>query len=162
MKCALLAIALAVAISGSANAAQFLDGAKLQSFANSIIERARRRRSQCGLPVSCEELDQGLVELEDVLDWIDGVAPLFASVLPTFFHELLFSGKAYPPSRTAFEYPKILSESDFFPNARSPTLFQFACLSSSLAGSYFRLFASSHDGLSFNRLQNALLGYSGL
>ena len=32
MKCALLAIALAVAISGSANAAQFLDGAKLQSM----------------------------------------------------------------------------------------------------------------------------------
>jgi hypothetical protein len=36
-----------------------------------------------------------------------------------------------------------------------------ACWSSSLNGPYVPLFNSEQDGLSFNRLQNALLGYSG-
>lgn len=40
-------------------------------------------------------------------------------------------------------------------------LFTFACLSSGLHGAYYRLYTSDSDGLSFNRLQNALLGYGG-
>lgn len=138
-----------------------VDNAELRAFAKSIVERAHTRRSQMGLPYECPELDQGLVEVEDVQDWVEQVAPLYASILQTFLFEILFPGKPYPPSRTAFDFPKVPSPSDFFPNSRCPILFKLACMSIALEGSYFRLYASSNDGLSFNRLQNALLGYSG-
>jgi hypothetical protein len=80
--------------------------------------------------------------------------------------QIFFPGVPYPPSRTSFEFPHIsvndgACSSSFFETPRSPLLFTFACLSSALAGTYHRLYTSDADGLSFNRLQNALLGYGG-
>jgi hypothetical protein len=138
----------------------------LKALANSIVERGRRRLERAALgapsgPSADPNLEQGLVELQDILEWADSVAPVFASILPTFMFQIFFPGRPYPPSRTAFDFPRILSESTFFSTPSSPLLFTFGCLSSALDGSYYRLYTSAVDGLSFNRLQNALLGYSG-
>jgi TLD len=86
--------------------------------------------------------------------------------LPTFFHSLLFPDIPFPRSRTWFATPIPDQSSDFFNPQSSPTamntrIFVIACLSSSLTGDYHRLYASSSDGLSFNRLQNAVQGYGG-
>jgi TLD len=136
--------------------------------------------------------DDGFVQLDDIVEWTEEVAPLFASTLPTLLHRILFPGKPYPPQQTPFSYPRILQESSFFVGSSSsattkkcsksddddaaaadtdspvvvhanasPLLFGLACFSSSLSGLYFRLYTSASDGLSFNRLQNALLGYGG-
>jgi hypothetical protein len=138
----------------------------LSALANSIVERGRRRIERSTPPSSNAAandpyLNQGLVELQDILEWTDAVAPVFASILPTFTFQIFFPGRPTPPSRTAFDFPRILSESTFFSAPSSPLLFTFGCLSSALDGSYYRLYTSAADGLSFNRLQNALLGYSG-
>lgn len=138
----------------------------LKALANSIVERGRRRIERTTSPSSSAAandpyLEQGLVELQDILEWADAVAPVFASILPTFTFQIFFPGRPTPPSRTAFDFPRILSESTFFSKPSSPLLFTFGCLSSGLDGSYYRLYTSAADGLSFNRLQNSLLGYSG-
>jgi hypothetical protein len=138
----------------------------LKALATSIVERGRRRiertsPSSCSAAADDPYLNQGLVELQDILEWAEAVAPVFASILPTFTFQIFFPGRPYPPSRTAFDFPRILSESTFFSTPSSPLLFTFGCLSSALDGSYYRLYTSAADGLSFNRLQNSLLGYSG-
>lgn len=146
------------------------EGDDLQAFAQSIIEKGRRRRQRSGLPgcatTECPFLQQGLVELTDILEWSDAVAPMFASILPTFFHFVLFPATPFPRSRTAFECPVVDSSSTFFTSQHkqkfmNARLFTVACLSSSLTGWYYRLYTSAADGLSFNRLQNAVLGYGG-
>uniref|UniRef100_A0A7R9WWF2 Oxidation resistance protein 1 n=2 Tax=Craspedostauros australis TaxID=1486917 RepID=A0A7R9WWF2_9STRA len=101
------------------------------------------------------------VSKEDVLEWSEMVAPMFASTLSTFFFSLLFPGRSAPPSRSSFDYPKIPAESTFFRTPSSPLLFSFGCMSVSLGGEFYRLYTSAADGLSFNRLQNSLLGYGG-
>lgn len=149
----------------------------LSALAGSIVEKGRRRRQRSGLPgcttTECPFLQQGLVELEDVLEWSDAVAPMFALILPTFFHSILFPNVPFPRSRTAFVTPVPDCRSDFLTththdnnksNSAIPMnarIFAMACLSSSLTGNYHRLYASTNDGLSFNRLQNAILGYGG-
>lgn len=72
-----------------------------------------------------------------------------------------FPDKQFPQTRTALSFPRLLQGSVFFTEPTSPLLFSFACLSTSLGGSWHRLYSSSSDGLSYNRLQNALLGYGG-
>jgi hypothetical protein len=87
---------------------------------------------------------------------------MFAYVLPTFFLSILFPGQAIPNSQTKFAFPRISQQaSAFFQLPSSSLLFTIASLSASLDGTYHRLYTSDSDGLSFNRLQNALLGYSG-
>lgn len=139
------------------------DAVALRALAQSLTERARMREARPGVSIESpnEDHTDDHVELEDVYDWIDAVAPLFASILPTFWHQILFPHQAYPPSRTAFSFPRVPCDSVFFESTSSPTLFTLGCLSKSLTGVYYRLYTSASDGLSFNRLQNALLGYSG-
>lgn len=166
-------IALASAfVQSSKNVHEFLpDPDKedaLQTFSQSIVEKGRRRRQRSGLPgcttAECPFLEKGLVELADILEWSDAVAPMFACILPTFFHFVLFPTTPFPRSRTAFEPPVIDSPSSFFTSQHvvtNPRIFTVACLSASLTGDYHRLYTSAADGLSFNRLQNAVLGYGG-
>ena len=45
------------------------------------------------------------IELRNVLEWSEYITPLFASILPTFLFHILFWGRPYPPTRTAFEFP---------------------------------------------------------
>jgi hypothetical protein len=75
---------------------------------------------------------------------------------------MLFPDNPYPPSRSEFIFPRLEGQqSAFFNSDQSPLLFNFATMSPSLCGAWHRLYTTDSDGLSFNRLQNALLGYSG-
>jgi TLD len=143
-----------------------LSDLSLQALSFSLSDRAQAGRGSKGNPA-----DTNHVSLDEVLDWCDVVAPMFGSILPSFVHYLFFPNKPYPPSRTLFAYPTINQDSDIFVEATketmntssdsSPLLFALACFSSALHGTFHRLYTSSQDGLSFNRLQNALLGYGG-
>lgn len=101
------------------------------------------------------------VELEDILEWSEAVSPLFGNILSSFFYDLLFHGRAGQRVGTFFEYPRISHNSAFFHGPNSTLLFMFGILSPALTGSYYRLYTTDDDGLSFNRLMNALLGYAG-
>ena len=164
---------------------------ELNSFARSIVEHATTHRTRAGVPpLSAKAQEELLVTCEDVTNWVDDV-PLFASTLSTLIFRIFCPGQAYPPSRTEFVYPVIPSESAFFEAGSSTLLFVFACLSPALNGpvsflfgicltqctflngkvsdtstittlaQFHRLYTSLSDGLSFNRLQNCLLGYGG-
>lgn len=102
------------------------------------------------------------VSLDAVLSWAESTAPLFPATLSTFMHYILFPYKQYPPSRTPFIFPELGEHSSaIFGQGLCSQLFSFACMSRSLGGMWYRLYSSDHDGMSFNRLSNALLGYSG-
>jgi len=96
---------------------------------------------------------------EEFLTWLETM-PLFSASISTLFHQILF-----PETKmhsTALHFPRLTGKSSaFFQTATSPYLFPLACCSASLSGPWHQLFASDHDGISFNRLLNALLGYSG-
>lgn len=135
---------------------------ELDSFAKSIVEHASTQRTRMGGTPLCDKAkEELLVTCEDVSSWVDEEAPLFASTLSTLVFRIFCPGQAYPPSRTEFVYPVVATESAFFEGGSSTLLFVFACLSPSLGGPYHQLYTSLSDGLSFNRLQNALLGYGG-
>ena len=136
----------------------------LWSLAHSLAEiplKRKQRELRSFEPYMQVDLDKQAVCEDDILEWAEQVAPMFGSILPTFLHLIFFPNKPTPPSRTSFEYPQILQESFVFGHGNSPQLFSFGCMSAALGGEYFRLYTSASDGLSFNRLQNALLGYGG-
>lgn len=146
------------------------DLAHVNLLAESMLQRAQDRRNnqQYAIPAHPSASDESAVppeciSMDELAHWCDTTAPVFASILPTFIHHVFFPNQPFPPTRTAFDFPRLCANQDssFFPSPRSPQLFVMACLSPSLNGSFFRLYASDQDGLSFNRLQNALVGYSG-
>jgi len=153
------------------------DAQALAALAQSIVEKGRRRRQRSGMPgctdSECPHLARGHVELMDVLEWSEHVAPMFASLLPTLFQFVLFPHQPnVGHTRTLFDAPCIIDPghkntakdgvtSTFFHSSTSARLFGLACMSPALTGRYHRLFTSAADGLSFNRLQNAVLGYGG-
>eukprot|EP00568_Trieres_chinensis_P007851 CAMPEP_0183301814 /NCGR_PEP_ID=MMETSP0160_2-20130417/7815_1 /TAXON_ID=2839 ORGANISM="Odontella Sinensis, Strain Grunow 1884" /NCGR_SAMPLE_ID=MMETSP0160_2 /ASSEMBLY_ACC=CAM_ASM_000250 /LENGTH=632 /DNA_ID=CAMNT_0025464501 /DNA_START=39 /DNA_END=1937 /DNA_ORIENTATION=- len=103
-----------------------------------------------------------LVSLDVFLEWAENTAPCLSACLSTFMHHILFPDRPYPPSRTPFLFPDLKGQSSaFFHRPASSLLFSLASMSLSLGGSWFRLYTSESDGLSFNRLQLSLLGYGG-
>jgi TLD len=157
--------------------------ASIRAMAKSIVEKRNRRLNQqqfnwsdsgdasTSVTESSEGVDDDWIELDDVIEWIDVVAPMFPFIIPTFFQFILFPNKdTLPKSRTFFTAPimdwkteqaaniSILSSKT---NVLSVRNFALACFTPALNGSYFPLYSSNDDGLSFNRLQNAILGYSG-
>jgi len=108
---------------------------ELDSFARSIVAHATSHRERSGIPpLSAKAKEELLVACDDVIAWVDGEAPLFAATLSTFIFRIFCPGERYPPSRTEFVYPVILSESAFFEGGSSTLLFVFGCLSPSLNG----------------------------
>jgi hypothetical protein len=138
-----------------------LDETAFSGLRRSLIDFVKRKRTSLERNGEDPELAQGLVEKLDLQEFVENTMPVLSSVLATFMYHVFFPEEPYPPSRTAFHFPRLLEESTFFEEASSPLLFSFAALSTSLGGSWRRLYTSSSDGLSFNRLQNALLGYGG-
>jgi hypothetical protein len=146
---------------------------QLQSLANSMLRYASdKKQSKRGDNAATKSYtaphdvdttgsQQGSIPADDFVEWCEYCAPMFASILSTFVWSIFSPNRPYPPSRTCFDFPVPNLDSNMFESPRSPLLFTFGCLSSSLRGTYFRLYTSDNDGLSFNRLQNALLGYSG-
>ncbi|GAX26157.1 hypothetical protein FisN_18Hh273 [Fistulifera solaris] len=137
----------------------------LLALAQSIVEQRKKRMTYIQTDSTTNSTDDFAVTFEDILEWSEAVAPTFASILPTLFHTILFPGMSHSSTgRTAYEFPWVTDDSkpsSFFQNPTSSLLFTFGCLSPALGGSYYCLYTSTQDGLSFNRLQNALLGYSG-
>lgn len=99
---------------------------------------------------SSTNIETGKISKEQLFQWAEETAPLLSSVLPTFFHQLLFSDKPFPPSRTPFLFPYFLNNGDNDNNTQLsfllggkdgndcsssyPLLFSFACMSHSLGG----------------------------
>jgi len=108
-----------------------------------------------------DALTQGLITQMDLFEWSETMAPLLPLSLSTMMHHVFFPDVSYPPSRTILQYPTYNQESVYVQHTTSPLLFVFASLSKSLGGTWHRLYTSASDGMSFNRLQNALLGYGG-
>lgn len=103
----------------------------------SVIDFCRRKRirdSEFGTIDNTDSLDKGWIEKTELLEWSEANAPLLPSALATFIHHIFFPETPYPPSRTAFDFPKLPSESAFFESASSTMLFSFACMSSALGG----------------------------
>lgn len=75
-----------------------------------------------------------LVEEEDIYEWADYVAPMFALALPSLMHWIVFPTSPVPSERTLFEYPLVLQESSIFQTPSTPLLFTFGCLSPALGG----------------------------
>ena len=107
----------------------------LLALANSLIECATRRQQRTQRSMIPNGSDRvSVVDLADVMEWAEQVAPLFASSLSTFSHLVFFPNRPYPPTRTSFDFPRFLVESTFFDHGSSPLLFSFGCMSSSLNG----------------------------
>lgn len=107
----------------------------LNSLAHSILNHSKQRRTRQGLPPLPPQAEEKvLVSCDDVIQWVDEVAPLFSSTLSTFTYRIFNPGQPYPPSRTEFVYPIIPEESAFFEAGNSPILFVLACMSTSLGG----------------------------
>lgn len=122
----------------------------LVSLANSLLDCATRRkqrveRSNTPTSNNKDKIQQQVVNLDDVFEWAEQVAPLFASSLATLTHNLFFPNRPYPPTRTSLEYPRLLTESTFFDHGSSPLLFSFGCMSSSLSGEVSTVFYYYYD-----------------
>mmetsp|Transcript_4991 Transcript_4991/g.14468 ORF Transcript_4991/g.14468 Transcript_4991/m.14468 type:complete len:570 (+) Transcript_4991:244-1953(+) len=133
----------------------------LKALSNSLASLATKRKQRRLRSTTPSNDLATLVNEEDVMEWVEQVAPMYGSILPTFLHAIFFPNRAAPPTRSSFDYPRISQESTVFPTNSTPLLFSFGCMSPSLGGEFYRLYTSASDGLSFNRLQNALLGYGG-
>lgn len=131
--------------------------------------------------------DNNDVYIEEFLEWAETTVPMMASSLSTFLHVLFnfFCQKnegnthRFPPGVTPLLMPALSIDqtdkkpassgpassplSTFFSEANtSSDLFALASMSITLAsGRFHRLFSSEADGLSCNRLMNALIGYGG-
>jgi TLD len=126
-----------------------------------FVKTKRIRESPYGTVEHDPWLEKGFAEKLDIQDYVESNLPVMSSALSYFMFQVFFPEKPYPRSSTAFYFPKLNSDSAFFHDTASPLLFSFASLSASLGGTWHRLYTSSNDGLSFNRLLNSLLGYAG-
>lgn len=107
----------------------------LKALSNSLASMATKRKQRIYHSTSPSDELASLVEADDVFEWVERVAPMFGSILPTFLHALFFPNKAAPPTRSSFDYPRISQESTvFLPSNNSPLLFSFGCMSPSLGG----------------------------
>jgi hypothetical protein len=75
-----------------------------------------------------------LVSAEDVAEWGEQVAPMFAASLSSLMHQIFFPHRPAPPTRSSFDFPLLSNESTFFDSPSCPLLFSFACMSPSLSG----------------------------
>ena len=143
-------------------------------MAHSLTEKTKTRLNRHGIltqnQAGWKDDDPATIEMTDVVEWSEVVAPLFAAILPTFLFHVLFWGRPHPPTRTPFEFPNhrpsVSGDEDEEEEERLPSildnrprLFALACTSSALMGPYFRLYTSASDGLSFNRILNALVSF---
>lgn len=109
----------------------------LQSMTSSCLDFVRRQRMRRSVAVEDfddEDLEQGYCSKMDFLEWSQETLPSLSLVLPTFHHALLFPGDPFPPTLSAFLFPRLNDESAFLGEGNSTALFSFACMSKSLGG----------------------------
>ena len=106
----------------------------LRALSNSLASLAiKRKQRRLRSTTPSGELAK-LVDEDDIFEWVEQVAPMYGSILPTFLHCIFFPFKAAPPTRSSFDYPRISQESTVFPMNSTPLLFSFGCMSPSLGG----------------------------
>lgn len=109
----------------------------MRALGQSVMAFCKRKRSR-ELPLGAVEnndaLEKGWIQKNEFTEWSEANAPLLPSALATFMHCIFFPDTPYPPSRTAFDFPRLLAESTFFQSASSTLLFSFACMTSALGG----------------------------
>jgi TLD len=100
------------------------------------------------------------------ITWIDKTLPEAMRGISTFYHHALFPpghSTTGPNSLPQLALPKPDQDSFFWNYQDSSSLLPLTlgCMSSSLCGNWYRLYASNWDGLSFLTFQKALLSYAG-
>ncbi|KAL7442700.1 hypothetical protein ACHAXM_009142 [Skeletonema potamos] len=166
------------------------DAKGLQSMVGSLLNAAKKLREREGSfgyqnkNVNNKNVNT-TVNIEEFLEWAETTVPMMASSLSTFLHVLFnfFCQKnegnphRFPPGVAPLLMPALSIDqtdknprvplssppSSFFTEANTSfDLFALASTSITLAsGRFHRLFSSEADGLSCNRLMNALIGYGG-
>lgn len=95
------------------------------------------------------------------VDWAEKSFPSLSRTLSTFVHNLVFHGHPYPPTWIPYCRPEVPDSSAIFESDTSPLLLSLSFMASTFGGKWHRLYSSDADGFSFNRLEWALLGYTG-
>mmetsp|Transcript_31603 Transcript_31603/g.76644 ORF Transcript_31603/g.76644 Transcript_31603/m.76644 type:complete len:568 (-) Transcript_31603:2444-4147(-) len=108
--------------------------AAIRSFAQSLGMVATKRKQRMGLIIGPGQEPSTIVEEDDIYEWAEYVAPMFALALPSLMHWIVFPTSKIPSERTIFEYPILLQESSIFRSPTTPSLFTFGCLSPALGG----------------------------
>lgn len=93
--------------------------------------------------------------LEEFQSWMEHEVPMWNNIVSTFCQEWLLVDIERPRSTRSFwNFPQTDSLYQQY-------FFLLSSISAALQGPYQPLYASSRDGLSFNRLLNGVLGYRG-
>lgn len=106
----------------------------LQALSTSLKAFATRRKQRLERSANPSSELLTLVSAEDVAEWGEHVAPMFAASLSSLIHQIVFPHRPPPPTRSSYEFPQLSSESTFFDSPSCPFLFSFACMSLSLSG----------------------------
>ena len=94
-------------------------------------------------------------DFESLQQWIRQYGPNLPNVFETFFNALCF-GPSHGSSLTRFATPKLSIQSEVVSVSE---LLPLALYHSMLQGAWRRLYSSSSDGLSFNRIAHHIIGY---
>uniref|UniRef100_A0A7S2ELJ7 Oxidation resistance protein 1 n=1 Tax=Ditylum brightwellii TaxID=49249 RepID=A0A7S2ELJ7_9STRA len=106
------------------------------------------------------------VTLIHFCSWSKEIMPLLHKPITTFMRENIF----FFPSSSSINEKEAVTEVTMKMNKKSfilggytlsPRACALSCMSSHFSGKWHRLYASDHDGLSFQSLQHSLLGYAG-
>jgi hypothetical protein len=107
----------------------------LIALADSLADCATKRKQRTERSSTPNPEKVKFVGEEDVQEWGEHVAPLLASAMASFLHMVFFPKRAFPPTRSNFEYPDLSAfESSLFLRGNSPLLFSLACMSPALTG----------------------------
>jgi hypothetical protein len=106
----------------------------LQALSTSLKAFATKRKQRIERSAVPSSELLSLVSAEDVAEWGEQVAPMFAASLSSLMHQIIFPHRPAPPTRSSFEFPLLSNESTFFESPSCPLLFSFACMSPSLSG----------------------------
>jgi hypothetical protein len=137
------------ASSSSSDLTSMIGGSSIKAFAQSLgmVATKRKQRLMMTIPSTATTEPSAFVEEEDVYEWAEYVAPMFALTLSTLMHWIVFPTTNVPSERTMFEYPLALQESVVFETPSSSLLFTFGCLSPALGGEVCLTALSFESGL---------------
>lgn len=99
------------------------------------------------------------VDLSRLLQWIRKYAPCVPSVFETFFNYYCFSATNTTSPIGLYSKPYLSANSDIIVDITDILFLSF--YHSKLQGKWSKLYTSSADGMSFNRLAHHILGFDG-
>lgn len=96
------------------------------------------------------------LSLEDIQNWIDGFAPRISAAIETRLNAFFFGSQDV--SFQAFAAPVLLGGSEIVPDLK---MLPLAWYNASLQGEWTKLYTTSKDGFSFNRIMHHIIGFEG-